>query len=74
MFTPIKGKLNIEDGSGDVEMTEMESTQRHRNKTKFKGICPDVEYTFRVCTLINGKAISRRLETLKPVSAQSQNE
>ena len=29
-------------------------------------IDPTVEYTFRVCTLINGKTIARKLFTLKP--------
>ena len=44
-------------------MVEMES---QRNKTKFKGIDPHIEYKFRVYTLINGKAISRKTEILAP--------
>jgi hypothetical protein len=35
-------------------------------RTKFKGIDPTVEYTFSVCMLINGKTISRKIETLQP--------
>ena len=66
IFTPTKKQKNF--AAGDMEMAEMESTDTHRNRTKFKGINPDVEYTFRVCTLINGKAISRKIGTLKPES------
>ena len=47
-------------------MAEMESNTTHRNKTKFKGIDPHIEYKFRVYTLINGKAISRKTEILAP--------
>ena len=44
-------------------MVEMES---QRNKTKFKGIDSQIEYTFVVSTLINGKTISKKVHTLKP--------
>ena len=40
--------------------------EKVRSQTKFKDIDPTVEYTFRVCTLVNGKTISRKLFTLKP--------
>ena len=44
-------------------MVEIES---QRNKTKFKGIDSQIEYTFVVSTLINGKTISKKVHTLKP--------
>ena len=45
-------------------MVQLEDSQS--NKTKFKDIDTQTEYTFRVCTLINGKKLSKKLETLKP--------
>ena len=58
-WSPRKSKPN-----GDTEMVQLEDSQS--NKTKFKDIDTQLEYTFRVCTLINGKKLSRKLETLKP--------
>ncbi len=53
-------------GSRDTEMATMNETfTNFSRRTKFKGIDPSVEYTFRVCTLINGKTISRKLHTMK---------
>ena len=37
-------------------------------------IDPTVEYTFRVCTLINGKTIARKLFTLKPKKKTDEGE
>jgi hypothetical protein len=56
---------------GDAEMIPMEPMNTKR--TKFKGIDPTVEYCFRVCTLINGKTISRKIETLQPEDETSQD-
>ena len=42
-----------------------------RNRTKFKDIDTKVDYTIRVCTLVSGKKLSRKLGTLK---AQTQEE
>ena len=64
IFTPRKSRNENPIGkAGDVEMVEIES---QRNKTKFKGIDPQIEYTFIVSTLINGKTISKKVQTLKP--------
>jgi len=64
IFTPRKSRNeNPIEKAGDVEMVEIES---QRNKTKFKGIDPQIEYTFIVSTLINGKSISKKVQTLKP--------
>ena len=64
IFTPRKSRNeNPIVKAGDVEMVEIES---QRNKTKFKGIDPQIEYTFIVSTLINGKTISKKVQTLKP--------
>ena len=59
-------KRPIANGSGDVEMVKIES---QRNKTRFKGIDSKIEYTFIVSTLINGKAISKKVQILKPTSS-----
>ncbi len=50
---------------GDAEMIPMEE-RKDIMVSKFRGIDPKVEYTFRVCTMINGKTISRKMVTLKP--------
>ncbi len=39
---------------------------KHRMKTKFNGIDPSVMYTIRVCTVINGKTISRKKISIEP--------
>ena len=60
---------------GDAEMVNMNSTESGAFKrTKFRDIDPTVEYNFRVCTLINGKTISRKLLTLKPKIQAKENE
>ena len=50
---------------GDTEMATLSSTDFTSRRTKFRNIDPKVEYTFRVCTLINGKTISKKLINLK---------
>ena len=52
-------------GDGDTEMATLSSTDFTSRRTKFRNIDPKVEYTFRVCTLINGKTISKKLINLK---------
>lgn len=60
---------------GDTEMARInpDNTASAARRTKFKGIDPGVEYTFRVSTLINGKTISRKLITLKPSNTDAEN-
>lgn len=58
--------------SGDVEMVDLEPKKK-RKMTRFKGIDPTVEYSFRVCTLINGKTISRKIWNLKPDETQAKD-
>ena len=36
-----------------------------RMEAKFLNLQSDVEYKFTICTIINGKSISKRLITLK---------
>ena len=40
-----------------------ENSQRYR--TKFKDIDTKIDYTFRVCTLMSGKKVSRKFGILK---------
>ena len=46
----------------------MVKIESQRNKTKFKEIDSQIEYTFIVSTLINGKTISKKVQILKPTS------
>ena len=60
-------KFTLDNQVGDTEMMTFSTNSTNARKTRFKNIDPTVEYTFRVCTLINGKSITRRLLTLKPI-------
>ena len=59
---------------GDTELATInpENGTNNLKRTKFKDIDPEIEYTFRVCTLINGKTISRKLFTLKPKQKEAE--
>ena len=67
-WSPRKSPKN---GGGDTEMVTMEEDSQ-RNRTKFKDIDTKIDYTLRVCTLINGTKLSRKLGTLKAQTEEEQ--
>ena len=50
--------------NNNIEIPEM-TPFNTRMEAKFLNLQSDVEYKFTICTIINGKSISKRLITLK---------
>lgn len=50
---------------GDTEMQPL-NDQSTIKKAEFTNLDPAKEYKVRVCTLINGRPIARKLHTIKP--------
>ena len=64
--TPYWSPIRSFNGLGDTELVNVNMDSLCVRKTKFKNIETDVEYTFRVSTLIDGITISRKRQSLKP--------
>merc|ERR1712029_385846 len=67
-WSPRKSKPN-----GDTEMVQLEDSQS--NKTKFKDIDTQLEYTFRVCTLLMARNCLEnwKLSSLKKLQKNNKN-